>query len=473
MATGASFELARHVVETPWEALPPDATRAARRSLLDAVGVMSAAAALEPACRPFMDLAQESGGPPESSILGSGVRVPAASAAFANGALAHALDFEDAHDQALVHPYAATVAAAMAVAQAQASTGREIVAALVLGSDVVCRLGLALKDDPVKRGWYMAPILGAFGASAASGRLLGLSPEQMVDAFSLTLSQATCSAESAADPDSLIRAVRDAFAARAGVVSAQLAARGTRGFKAPFEGRAGLFELYAPAEYDLNALTQALGTRFEGARVSYKPWPSCRGTHAHIEATIGLVTQDHLEPREIRTVRVGVPDLPVMRMLCEPIEAKRSPRSAIDAKFSLPFNVAVAAALHRVDLDAFTAHGLRDERVHAVSRHVAHEFLNSRDPGEGWVEIVSDRGVRSAVVPRAVLGSPGNPMSDADLEAKFVRCVEHSPTPCASTDLKRVIRSIMDADDRSPPDDWISLLFPTTANREEDHAVAG
>jgi 2-methylcitrate dehydratase PrpD len=473
MVAGASLQLARHVVETPWEALPPETARAARRSLLDAIGVTLAAGTLEPACRPFVESAIADGGRPESSILGFEARVPAAAAAFANGSLAHALDFEDAHDEARVHPYAATVAAALAVAQSRSEvTTNDVIAALVVGSDVVCRLGLALLEDPVKRGWYMAPILGAFGAAAAAGRLLGLSAEQMVDAFSLTLSQATCSAESAADPDSLIRAVRDAFAARAGVVSAQLAARGTRGFKAPFEGRAGLFGLYAPEEHDLEALTEGLGTRFEGARVSYKPWPSCRGTHAHIEATLGLVIDDNLESHEIRTVRVGVPDIPVMRMLCEPIDTKRSPRSAIDAKFSLPFVVSVAAALHRVDLDAFTEHGLGDERVVAASDILEHEFIDSQDPHRGWVEIGSDLGVRRADVPPDVLGSPGNPMSDADLEAKFTRCAEYSPNPPSSTDVERVIMSVMDADTRSSPDDWISLLCPATATREEDHAAA-
>ena len=469
MAAGASLQLARHAVETPWEALPPEATSAARRSLLDAIGVTLAAGTLEPACRPFVESTLADGGRPESSILGFDARVPAPAAAFANGSLAHALDFEDAHDEARVHPYAPTVAAALAVAQARGDvTGRELIAALALGSDIVCRLGLALLDDPVKRGWYMAPILGAFGATAAAGRLRGLSTDQMVQAFSITLCQATCSADSAADPDSTIRAVRDAFAARAGVLSARLVGLGTRGFTNPFEGAAGLFELYAAGEYDLARLTDGLGVEFEGARVSYKPWPCCRGTHAHIEATIGLVSANDMGPEEISGIRLGLEDLPVMRLLSAPIEGKRRPQTAIDAKFSLPFTVAVAAVQRDVSLDAFSERGLRDERVLSVSQSTDCETVAAtpRSP-VGFVEIATHRGRFRARTPESVLGSPGNPLGDDALVAKFRRCAEHAPTPLEKDHLDRVIDLVMEPEGRSTVDDWVSLLCPTQPSRSQ------
>ncbi|MHB1343602.1 MAG: MmgE/PrpD family protein, partial [Thermoleophilia bacterium] len=425
MSTGESLRLARHVVGTGYEDLPEEARRAARRSLLDALGVMLAAATLEEACRPFAELAACWGGAPESTILGSGARVPAAAAAFANGALAHALDFEDAHDRARVHPYAATVAAALAVAQARGDVGGpELIAALALGSDLVCRLGLALTDDPVKRGWYMAPILGAFGATAAAGRLLGLSAPEMVNAFSLTLTQATGTAESTYSPTSVVRAVRDAFSAHAGVVSAQLAARGVVGFEHPFEGEAGLFRLYALGEHDLGTLVRRLGEDFEGANVSYKPWPCCRGTHAHIQVALEITAQNGIERGGIERVRLATDGSPVMRLLCEPLEAKRRPLTAIDGKFSLPFTVASAAVHGAVSLRAFTAAGLADPEVRRVADTVECDVAGGGGPG--WVEIRTARGDFRADVPRQVYGSPGDPISQHDLVAKFRRCAGHS-----------------------------------------------
>jgi 2-methylcitrate dehydratase PrpD len=312
----------------------------------------------------------------------------------------------------------------------------------------------------------MAPILGAFGATAAAGRLFGLSAEQMVHAFSLTLCQATCSADSAADPDSVIRAVRDAFAARAGVLSARLVGLGTRGSTTPFEGTAGLFELYAPGEYDLARLTEGLGVGFEGSRVSYKPWPCCRGTHAHIEATIGLVSANDLDPLEISGIRLGLEDLPVMRMLSEPIEAKRRPQTAIDAKFSIPFTVAVAAIRGDVTLDAFSEGGLEDDQVLSVVPSIECEIIaGARGAEVGFVEITTDRGRFRANTPTQVLGSPGNPLSDDALMAKFRGCAEHAPTPLEADRLERVIDSVMDPEGRSTVDDWVSLLCPSQRAR--------
>lgn len=482
LGDGVSLRLARHLVETPTEALPEGAAAAARRSLLDALGVMLAAGTLEPACRPFVELARSWGGAPEATILGFGARAPAAAAAFANGALAHALDFEDAHDGARVHPYAATTVAALAVAQARRGVRTsDLVAALALSSDLVCRLGLALTADPAERGWYIAPVLGAFGATAAAGRLLGLTAPRMVDAFSLTLGQVTGTVESARDPRSEVRAVRDAFAAQAGVVSAQLAARGVAGFERPFEGAAGLFRLYATGAHDLDALVAGLGAEYRGAEVSYKPWPCCRGTHAHVQAALELAARPETDPTDIERVVIATDGSPVMRLLTEPLDAKRHPRTAIDAKFSLPFTVARALTHGNVPLAAFTADGLRDPVVRRVADVVDCVTAGAApgapgtpggrlpDPGPasvGWVEIHAGGSVARAEVPRRPYGSPADPISREDLRAKFFECARYSPTPSSKESLEAAVEHIEEPREASLVDDWLPLL----AGREETRA---
>src|SRR5262245_17580809 len=144
-------KLAAHVARARYEDLAPAAVLAAKRSLLDAIGVSLGASGLEPACAPFAALATESSGP--CTVLGAQHRTSPLLAALANGALAHALDYEDAYDGAPVHPNAASVPVALALAERTPSlSGRQLVTALAVGCDLVCRLGLSLQDNPDRYG---------------------------------------------------------------------------------------------------------------------------------------------------------------------------------------------------------------------------------------------------------------------------------------------------------------------------------
>ncbi len=213
-----------HIASVRFEDLPGEAVEGAKKSLLDTIGVILAATTLGEGCFHFVELATEAGGRPESTILGFGAKVPSFMAAFANGSMAHALDYEDTHEGALVHPSAATVPAALAIAEAHRGiSGRKLLTAIAVGNDLVCRLGLSAKVDPREYGWYMPPILGAFGAAAASASLLELAPKKVLDALSLTLCQATCSAELIHSPYCIVRSIRDAFSSKAGVLAALLA----------------------------------------------------------------------------------------------------------------------------------------------------------------------------------------------------------------------------------------------------------
>ncbi len=317
-----SLILAENIANVCYEDITSHVIEITKRSVLDALGVILAASTLGEGCRAFVDLAIAEGGKKESTIIGFDAKTCAMMAAFANGAMAHALDFEDAHDGARVHPNAATIPAALAIAESIGNvSGKEFIAAIALGSDLVCRLGLALNEDLLQYGWYMPPIFGAFGATAAVCRLLHLSATRIVDAFSLTLCQATCSAELVHSKHSVVRSIRDAFSAKAGVVSALLAQQGVTGFEQPIEGKAGLYSSYARGNYDPLRLTSEVGKTLEGGNVSFKPYPSCRGTHPYIDGVLEILKTRRLRGSEIEAIHVVVS--PVNQMLCEPLEVKR------------------------------------------------------------------------------------------------------------------------------------------------------
>jgi len=440
--TDISDRLASHLAAIRFEQLPAEAIEAAKRSLLDAVGVMLGASGLGEGCAAFADLARAS--PGECELLGYATEAPLIPAVLANGALAHALDFEDAFDAAPCHPNAALIPVVLALAQARGPvSGRDLVTAIASGCDLVCRLTLALRADPGDFGWYTPPILGAFGATAAAARLLRLTPLAIRDALSLTLCQSTCSAELKYSRRSVVRAVRDGFSAQAGLVSALLAERGVAGFEQPIEGRAGLYALYARGAWDADALIAGLGAHFYGPEVSFKPWPSCRGTHALIEAALDI-RQDwggSLPVIDRILTRGG----PVQRMLIEPRAQKLRPQTAIDAKFSIPFTVATALAHGDVTLERFSDAALNDADVLALAQRVEFEIDPAAGPTDataGSIDILLRDGqiiARRIEHPR---GHPSRPMSWDELVAKFRMCAAQAHTAPSAAQISRLVGAI-------------------------------
>lgn len=429
--------LARHVRT----GVVPEAARAVtRRAVIDAIGVMSAASGLGEGCEAFVALAQDSGESGPCGILGFDLRTSPVMAAFANGAMAHALDFEDTHDATLVHPHAAVVPAALAAAEfAGGVRGREFIDAVAVGADMSCRLALGLNESVEKRGFYFIPMLSAYGAAAAAARVLKLSEAEIVQSFALASCQAVFSDALVAYPPSHLRAVRDGFSARAGVTAALLARRGLQAFDRPIEGAGGLYANFARGKFDADRMLRGLGDDYEGAKVSFKPWPSCRGTHAFVEAALSLVRDGAVDPAAITRIDVRVS--PFFAVLCESPDQKRRPKTAIDAKFSIPFTVAVALGRGDVALDGFSAARLADPKLHALADKVHHTVepcwtFEQSTRGELSLSLADGRTLARAVIDP--LGHPANPMDEHAMRRKFAGCLAAARHPMDAVAVRRV-----------------------------------
>jgi 2-methylcitrate dehydratase PrpD len=260
---------------------------------------------------------------------------------------------------------------------------------------------------------------------------LKLDPMQLVDAFSLTLCQTTCSAELKTSPRSDVRAVRDAFPAQIAVSSALLARKGVRGFDHPLEGAAGFFALYARGAYSPEVLIEALGERFEIDRISFKPWASCRGTHAFIEAAQQAIRAQRIDVEAISSVELTGSRL--NRMLAEPLAQKQRPATAIDAKFSLPFTVAVALRRGTVTLDDFSPTAIKEEATLDLAARVSYSVRESQpDKGvealRGSMTVHLRDGIQHRIEIEKPLGSEDRPIEDAMLIAKFRDCCRRAWT---------------------------------------------
>ena len=248
---------------------------------------------MEPAVRGVIDFAKEGGGAPECSVLGFGGRLPAVMAAFANGAMAHCLDYDDQTPWGQ-HSGSSILPAVFAVCERQVArgghvAGRDMIAAIAVGQDLFHRL---IPNVGWRKDWNFSTVVGVYCATAACTHLLSLSREQVANAFGIASMQScgTMAVINATGSD--LRALYAGFPARGAVTAALLAEKGVSGVPTIFEGEFGIFAMYFGNQYDRSKIVDGLGTSYSGGRTLYKQWPAVGTSHSHVHATIGLV-RDH------------------------------------------------------------------------------------------------------------------------------------------------------------------------------------
>ena len=432
--TDLCYAFADHIVGARFDILPPDAVEGAKKSVLDILGVILAAGGMEPAVREVIDFAKEEGGTPECSVLGFGGRLPAVMAAFANGAMAHCLDYDDQSPWGQ-HSGSSLLPAVFAVAERQAArqgpvSGRDLITAIAVGQDLFHRL---IPNVGWRKDWNFSTVVGVYCATAACTKLLGLSREQVAAAFGIASMQSSGTMAVINATGSDLRALYAAFPARGAVTAALLAARGVSGVPTIFEGKLGILEMYFGNQYERERIVEGLGTQFSGGRTLYKQWPAVGTSHSHIHATLELLREHQIEPAQIAQIRVFVGDY--HRLMCEPLQTRRAPTTLVEAKFSLPYLVAAAAARGSMRLAHFTPEALGDPAVLAMAQRLVPVDDASldwkRELPPGRVEIVLHDGRRFERVGHGVPGSAQAPMSWEQVVHKFVDCASFAPLAVA------------------------------------------
>jgi 2-methylcitrate dehydratase PrpD len=456
----ATSTIADKVVDISYEDLPADTREITKRCILDTLGVIIAGSTAEQACKEVVGMVKEMGGKPESTIIAYGGKVPALMAAFANGSMSHAVDYDDVHDSANCHPSANTIPAAMAIAERVGGvSGKQFITAVTMGIDVACRLGSALPKLPGEYDFFLPPILGTFSSTAAAGKLLGLSKDQMVSAFSIAIHQAAGSRAMAKDVKSVIRAIRDSFPARNGVLSALMAQRDIIGGSDSLDGKLGLFDLYFNGEYKSANLTAELGKKFFVNTVSFKPWPSCRLTHAYISAILELAQEYDIKPDNVKEITAVISNNAID--LCEPLEERRKPQLGIHAKLNIPFTLAVALARRKVVLGDFLPESLKDPAILQIASRVNYRLHHDPDISgdmSAEVEIKRNDGRQYTKKVQFAYGHPRNPMSKDDLITKFRDCARYSARPLAENRIDKVIDLVNNLENLADVSQVIELL---------------
>jgi len=329
--------------------------------------------------------------------------------------------------------------------------GKELLAAIVLGGDFVCRMGLASKPggSALGAGWHPTTLFGHLGAAAEAGRIFRLDIDKMLDALGLAYHQCGGAGTGVGD-GALAKRMGPGFAARAGVTAALMAERGITGdrhFLGGDEFKGGIFNTYYRGDYDTSILTAGLGKRFENVNIGDKPYPCCGFTHPFIDATLALMKKYGIKAAQVKSI-VARGGQMVYGMIVG--EAKVAPRTIVDAQFSVPWTVATALLKGKVTLDSFTPESIKDQSVVAVARKVTGELDNTMDRhgvGPGRVTITTSDGKQYIEEVEHFLGSVQNPMSFDDCAEKFRECAPCALKPLPSNTVEEIIGLVRNLDE--------------------------
>jgi 2-methylcitrate dehydratase PrpD len=418
-------ELSEFSAAISLDRLPAEVVDRARFLVLDLVGNM-VRARVDAESTPALFAAARALGLDhgDCAVFGEARGWSPAGAALLNGALAHSLDFDDTHAAGSLHPGAPVIPAALVAGEMAGASGAEVLAAIVAGYEVTCRVALALPAGAhYQRGFHPTATCGAFGAAAAAGRVFGLSGEEIASAMGIALSQSAGSLQFLAN-GAWTKRFQVGWAAMAGLTAATLAREGFKGAAQALEGKAGFLAAYAPSPIPERAV-EDLGTVFELMKTAVKPYPSCRYGHAGIDAMLALRAEHGLRPEEVEAITYGT-SRSGMILVGEPREKRINPQNVVDGQFSGAFVLSTALATGAMGWDSYA------ELQNPVIRALLPKVVCEDDPeieaefpanmsGKVTVKARGRTFVKTVVVPK---GEPDNFLSEAELRAKFAGLVD-------------------------------------------------
>jgi len=419
--TSITKALATFAVDLSYDRLPGEVSGRAKQLIFDMVGVALRSrhdAESTPSLMSAVERLGYLGG--TCTVIGDERGYSAPGAALVNGTLAHSLDFDDTHAPGSIHPSAPIVPAAFAAAEMVGASGKDVVAAVVAGYEIQIRLSLALgPTDHYNRGFHPTATCGIFGAAAAAGKILGLDADAIASAFGIALSQSAGSMQFLHEGGWTKRS-HVGQAAMNGLIAATMADEGFRGAVDAIEGKAGFLSAYAPGSDPAKATT-GLGEHWETLSIAVKPYPSCRYSHAAMDAIRQLMNTHHISAVDVQSAEIEISQT-AWNIIGGPEDQKHNPQGVVDGQFSMPFCAAVVLREGNMVWDDYARH-IQDPDTLALCRKittVVGERAEASFPTNmsGGVKITTSEGTFAAYV-EVPLGEPSNFVSDSELRAKF------------------------------------------------------
>ncbi len=422
-----AYDIAEYLVKLDYDSIPVTAIEATKKDIYDSLSTALAGSSA-PGVKELLELLTEWGGTPQAAAFVFGKKLPAQNAAMVNAAMIHGYDFDDTHDVAMMHCGCIEVSTALAVAEMLGNvTGKELLTAITAGLDIHCRLGIATTVIISESGWVYTPVMGVFAGVVTAAKLMKLNEDQIVNALGIAYAQAAGNYQAITD-SAWTKKYQPGFAARAAVTACELAAKGASGSHNTFEGIFGLYHVYLHDRYDADVLRDRLGEYFTNEDLAFKPWPCGRPSQPPINIAIEAHDIFGLNAEKIDHVDVYMNEHLTIGGFT-PAEARRHPKSIIDAQFSIPYGVACGLANGRYGLSDYSDEALARPEILAISEKV-----------NGLVDPEIEAQYHAKICPikidvftkdgsvyhhelKDTLGGKEKPMTDKDFEAKMADCV--------------------------------------------------
>ena len=401
--------LASFIVDTRTDDLPEWSLNEAKRTLINILAV-SLSASTSAGSRMLMDWAAGEAAAPKTTIIGSALRTSASNAALLNGFLAHIQDYDDTHFPTVLHPTAPVWPAVLAAAEERGTSGRETLAAFVLGAETACRVAMSVHPWHYDMGWHITGTAGVFGAAAGVGRILNLDAGQMNMAIG---AGGTFAAGVREVFGSHAKALHPAKAASNGLQAAYLAQYGFTGADDIIGGRRGFWEVLSPNGHSEEALLGEFGARWELANNGLKPYANGVVSHPIQDAVIELRNAHNLKAEDVASIEARVHPL-VLELMNRP-----EPKRGLEGKFSFQ-HCAAAALVDGAGHDAqFSDERVANPVIASLRARVSATVEESMREDEVHLSINLNDGTTLSTYVEHATGSPDNPMTNEALETKY------------------------------------------------------
>ena len=355
-------------------------------------------------------------------VLGTGDRLGVTAAAFANGACSQALEFDDTHNESIVHMSSPAVAAALALSEIGPLPGRDLITAIALGNEISCRVGSVASGQFHKRGFHPTGLFGTFGVTYLASKLLGLDARQMAHAAGICGSFASGLLQCWVD-GTQTKFLHPGWAAQSGITASILAREGTTGPAEVFEGRFGLFasHLQDAKLPNYGRICDDLGKHWESRNSSFKPFPAAHVLHPYISAILRLRSMHGIAIADVERIECPVTEF-IVGIVCEPTDEKFAPASDSHGRVSLQYSLAEALTVGSLGKNAYGAESLRNPGILDLARRVTY-YVDPQYPGpgrfKGEVRITLKDGSSYHELEEYNRGSAENPMTYEEIRAKF------------------------------------------------------
>ncbi|TKX32220.1 MmgE/PrpD family protein [Campylobacter aviculae] len=432
-----SEKLAEFIMKLHFDDIPQNVICRAKELMLDSLGTALAAHKEECVLNALNALKTEG----NTTVWGQDQKIDAINATMLNTIASHALDFDDTHTEAILHASAFLTPLCLSYGFSVCKDAKQILKAFIIGWEIAARVGIASKGSFHKRGFHTSAIAGIFGSVSASAVLLNLNKGQIINALGLAGSFASGVNEFLSN-GSNSKVLHLANVVKNGILVANLAKNNMSGPLSIFEGRDNIFKCFGIEENsDKTELDKALGQIWQIMQVSIKPYPSCHFTHGFIECAISL-KNDGLKADEIKNIHCFVDEVPIS-FVCDPIEKKYQPKTAYEAKFSLPFLMALGFFDGKITLNSYE--NLTRKELINFAQKITYEKKQSTGfpkyfPGHIKVTLQNGEVIQKDVFINR--GNFDNPLSFEELKEKFLNNAQLSLTEEKANDVLKQIMNL-------------------------------